>query len=139
MGLLAIYRVGGHIPTPGIDNARTLIHVCSRPSREARSWGTWTCSRGATSERFTVFALGIMPYITASIILQLFTVIWPYLEKLSKEGEAGRRKITQWTRYGTVMLSFIQSFGVAKWLENGELDGRVWGRSCGIRGSGSSS
>jgi preprotein translocase subunit SecY len=72
---------------------------------------------GGNFRRFTIFALGIMPYITASIILQLLTVVWPYLEKLSKEGEAGRRKITQWTRYGTVLLSVIQSLGVAWWLQ----------------------
>ena len=64
-----------------------------------------------------MFALGIMPYITASIILQLLTVVWPYLEKLSKEGELGRRKITQWTRYGTVLISIIQGTGIAIWLE----------------------
>ena len=115
LGLLAIYRVGGHIPTPGIDNA-ALLRLFE--SSAGSILGYVDLFAGGNFKRFTVFALGIRPYITASIILQLFTVIWPYLEKLSKEGEAGRRKITQWTRYGTVMLSFIQAFGVAKWLES---------------------
>jgi preprotein translocase subunit SecY len=115
LGLLAVYRIGGHIPTPGIDNA-ALLRLFEQQGGSIL--GYVDLFAGGNFKRFTVFALGIMPYITASIILQLFTVIWPYLEKLSKEGEAGRRKITQWTRYGTVMLSFIQSFGVAKWLES---------------------
>ncbi len=115
LGLLAIYRVGGHIPTPGIDNA-ALLRLFE--TQAGSILGYVDLFAGGNFKRFTVFALGIMPYITASIILQLFTVIWPYLEKLSKEGEAGRRKITQWTRYGTVILSFIQAFGVAKWLES---------------------
>ena len=72
---------------------------------------------GGNLAKVTIFALGIMPYITASIILQLLTVVWPYLEKLSKEGELGRRKITQYTRYGTVLLSVVQSFGIAVYLE----------------------
>ena len=72
---------------------------------------------GGNLSRVTVFALGIMPYISASIILQLLTVVWPYLEKLSKEGELGRRKITQYTRYGTVLLSIVQSLGIAVYLE----------------------
>jgi len=115
LGLLAIYRIGGHIPTPGIDNA-ALLRLFE--SQAGSILGYVDLFAGGNFKRFTVFALGIMPYITASIILQLFTVIWPYLEKLSKEGEAGRRKITQWTRYGTVILSFIQSLGVAFWLES---------------------
>ena len=114
LGLLAVYRVGGHIPTPGIDNA-ALLRLFEQSGGSVL--GYVDLFAGGNFRRFTIFALGIMPYITASIILQLLTVIWPYLEKLSKEGEAGRRKITQWTRYGTVMLSFIQSFGIAKWLE----------------------
>jgi preprotein translocase subunit SecY len=115
LGLLAVYRIGGHIPTPGIDNA-ALIRLFEQQAGSIL--GYVDLFAGGNFKRFTIFALGIMPYITASIILQLFTVIWPYLEKLSKEGEAGRRKITQWTRYGTVLLSFIQSLGVAIWLES---------------------
>jgi preprotein translocase subunit SecY len=115
LGLLAVYRIGGHIPTPGVDN-QALLRLFEQQSGSIL--GYVDLFAGGNFRRFTIFALGIMPYITASIILQLLTVVWPYLEKLSKEGEAGRRKITQWTRYGTVMLSFIQSFGIAKWLES---------------------
>lgn len=114
-GLLAVYRVGGHIPTPGIDNA-ALMRLFERQAGSIL--GYVDLFAGGNFRRFTIFALGIMPYITASIILQLLTVVWPYLEKLSKEGEAGRKKITQWTRYGTVLLSVIQSFGIAIWLES---------------------
>ncbi|HJQ96868.1 MAG TPA: preprotein translocase subunit SecY, partial [Candidatus Polarisedimenticolaceae bacterium] len=114
LGLLAVYRVGGHIPTPGIDNA-ALIRLFEQQGGSIL--GYVDLFAGGNFRRFTIFALGIMPYITASIILQLLTVVWPYLEKLSKEGEAGRRKITQWTRYGTVILSVIQSLGVAWWLQ----------------------
>ena len=115
LGLLAVYRIGGHIPTPGVDN-QALLRLFEQQS--GGILGYVDLFAGGNFRRFTIFALGIMPYITASIILQLLTVVWPYLEKLSKEGEAGRRKITQWTRYGTVLLSFIQSFGIAKWLES---------------------
>jgi preprotein translocase subunit SecY len=115
LGLLAIYRVGGHIPTPGIDNA-ALLRLFDQQAGSVL--GYVDLFAGGNFKRFTIFALGIMPYITASIILQLLTVVWPYLEKLSKEGEAGRRKITQWTRYGTVLLSFVQSLGVAWWLQS---------------------
>ncbi len=114
-GLLAVYRIGGHIPTPGIDNA-ALMRLFERQAGSIL--GYVDLFAGGNFRRFTIFALGIMPYITASIILQLLTVVWPYLEKLSKEGEAGRKKITQWTRYGTVLLSVIQSFGIAIWLES---------------------
>ena len=115
LGLLAVYRIGGHIPTPGIDH-----DALSRlfQSQGGSLLGYVDLFAGGNFRRFTIFALGIMPYITASIILQLLTVVWPYLEKLSKEGEAGRRKITQWTRYGTVILSLIQSLGVSWWLES---------------------
>ena len=86
---------------------------------DARLWsgGFLDIFSGGALRRLSVFALGIMPYITASIILQLLTVVWPYLEKLSKEGEMGRKKITQYTRYGTVLLSFVQATGIALWLE----------------------
>ncbi len=117
-GLLAVYRIGGHIPTPGIDN-QALIRLFERSAGSIL--GYVDLFAGGNFKRFTIFALGIMPYITASIILQLLTVVWPYLEKLSKEGEAGRRKITQWTRYGTVALSVIQSYGIALLAPVGEL------------------
>ncbi len=114
-GLLAVYRVGGHIPTPGIDN-QALLNFFQQQANTLL--GFVDLFSGGNFRRLTIFALGIMPYITASIILQLLTVVWPYLEKLSKEGEAGRKKITQYTRYGTVLLSIIQSFGIAMWLES---------------------
>src|SRR5476649_353664 len=113
-GLLAIYRVGSHIPTPGLD-ASALEEFFKASA--GGLLGFLDVFSGGALRRLSVFALGITPYITASIILQLLTVVWPYLEKLSKEGEMGRRKITQYTRYGTVILSIVQSLGVAFWLK----------------------
>jgi preprotein translocase subunit SecY len=112
--LLAVYRLGSHIPTPGVDPA--AIDAFFRSSGGSL-FGFLDIFSGGALRRLSVFALGIMPYISASIILQLLTVVWPYLEKLSKEGEMGRKKITQYTRYGTVLLSFIQASGIALWLE----------------------
>ncbi len=113
-GLLAVYRIGCHIPTPGID-PKALIEFMNAVQNTFLGFvNTFT---GGSLERVAVFALGIMPYITASIILQLLTVVVPYLEKLSKEGELGRKKITQYTRYGTVLVSIIQSTGIALFLE----------------------
>jgi preprotein translocase subunit SecY len=114
LGLLAVYRLGNHIPTPGI-NAQALIDFFEQ--NKANWFGLVDMFSGGNLAKVTVFALGIMPYISASIILQLLTVVWPYLEKLSKEGELGRRKITQYTRYGTVMLSIVQSLGISVYLE----------------------
>src|SRR6187397_987359 len=114
LGLLAVYRLGNHIPTPGI-NAKALIDFFEQ--NRANWFGLVDMFSGGNLAKVTVFALGIMPYISASIILQLLTVVWPYLEKLSKEGELGRRKITQYTRYGTVLLSIVQSMGIAVYLE----------------------
>jgi len=113
--LLAVYRIGAHVPTPGIDTQALAAFF-----EQARGslLGLFDMFAGGALSRLSVFALGIMPYISASIILQLLTVAVPYLEKLSKEGEAGRRKITQYTRYGTVLLSIIQGFGIAVGLEN---------------------
>jgi len=114
LAMLAVYRLGSHVPTPGI-NARALIDFFEQ-NRD--NWfGLVDMFSGGNLARVTVFALGIMPYISASIILQLLTVVWPYLEKLSKEGELGRRKITQYTRYGTVLLSIVQGLGIAVYLE----------------------
>jgi preprotein translocase subunit SecY len=113
--MLAVYRVGGHIPVPGI-NFQALESFFRQQG--GGILGFLDLFSGGNLRRLTVFALGIMPYISASIILQLLTVIWPYLEKLSKEGEVGRKKITQYTRYGTVVLSVIQSMGIAFWLES---------------------
>ncbi len=114
LALLAVYRLGGHIPTPGINTLRWEDFF----SRNSGSiFGFFDLFAGGNIRRLTIFALGIMPYITASIILQLLTVVVPTLEKLQKEGELGRRKITQWTRYLTVGLAIIQSFGIATGLQ----------------------
>jgi preprotein translocase subunit SecY len=113
--LLAVYRIGTHIPTPGVDPKALLDFM--QQAQQGTVFGFVNTFTGGSLKRVAVFALGIMPYITASIILQLLTVVWPYLEKLSKEGELGRRKITQYTRYGTVAISIIQSTGIAVWLQ----------------------
>jgi preprotein translocase subunit SecY len=110
LALLGVYRIGAHIPTPGIDSA-ALENFFSQAA--GTLFGFLDLFTGGNFRRLTIFALGIMPYITASIILQLLTVVWPYLEKLSKEGELGRRKITTYTRYLTVVLSAVQSAGIA--------------------------
>lgn len=110
LGLLAVYRLGGHIPTPGI-NADMLAQYFQQNA--GSSLGLVDLFTGGSLRRLTIFALGIMPYITASIIFQLLTVIYEPLAKLQKEGEVGRRKITQWTRYVTVLLAIVQSFAIA--------------------------
>ncbi len=117
LAMLAVYRLGGHIPTPGID-ANRLQEFFNQNS--GGIFGFIDLFSGGMLRRLTIFALGIMPYITASIILQLLTVVVPTLEKLQKEGELGRRKITQWTRYLTVILALMQSFGIALTLEKSE-------------------
>jgi preprotein translocase subunit SecY len=114
LGLLGVYRLGHVIPTPGVN--RAAIDELAR-SMQGNLFGLYDMFSGGSLSRATIFALGIMPYISASIILQLLTVVWPYLEKLSKEGELGRRKITQYTRYGTIFLSVVQSLGYAFYLE----------------------
>src|SRR5216684_4139508 len=114
LGLLAVFAVGRHVPTPGI-NAAALQELFKQTQNQL--FGLYDMFTGQSLSRMAVFALGIMPYISASIILQLLTVVWPYLEKLSKEGELGKRKITQYTRYGTVALSIVQSLGIAVYLE----------------------
>jgi preprotein translocase subunit SecY len=110
LALLAVYRIGAHIPTPGIDSEALANFFANN---QGTVFGFLDLFSGGNFRRLTIFALGIMPYITASIILQLLTVVWPYLEKLSKEGELGRRKITTYTRYLTVVLSAVQSAGIA--------------------------
>jgi preprotein translocase subunit SecY len=112
--LLIVYRIGVHVPTPGID-AVALASFFARA--KGTLLGLFDMFSGGALERLSVFALGIMPYISASIILQLLTVVIPHLERLSKEGEQGRKKITQYTRYGTVLLSIIQGFGISIGLE----------------------
>ncbi len=120
--VLAVYRLGAHIPTPGVDPA--AISAFFKASAGSL-FGYLDIFSGGALRRLSVFALGIMPYISSSIILQLLTVVWPYLEKLSKEGEMGRKKITQYTRYGTVLLAFIQASGIALWLEKQVAPGGV--------------
>ncbi|HEV3141377.1 MAG TPA: preprotein translocase subunit SecY [Vicinamibacterales bacterium] len=114
LGLLGVYRVGHHITVPGVN-----ISALNELARQLQGtmFGLYDMFSGGNLSKVTIFALGIMPYISASIILQLLTVVWPYLEKLSKEGELGRRKITQYTRYGTILLSVVQSAGIALFLE----------------------
>ena len=117
LAMLAIYRLGGFIPTPGVDALRFEEFV----KQNAGSFlGFIDLFSGGTFRRFAIFALGIMPYITASIILQLLTVVIPTLEKLQKEGELGRRKITQWTRYLTVGLALMQSAAIAGMLQSSQ-------------------
>ncbi len=112
--LLGVYRIGVYIPTPGIDNVALLAFF---DQAKGTMFGLMDMFAGGAFSNFSIFALGIMPYISASIILQLLTIAVPHLERLSKEGESGRRKITQYTRYGTVVLSLIQGFGIAFGLQ----------------------
>jgi preprotein translocase subunit SecY len=114
LGMLAVYRVGSFIPTPGVNRA-----ALAEMARQLQNtmFGLYDMFTGGQLSQITIFALGVMPYISASIILQLLTVVWPYLERLSKEGELGRRKITQYTRYLTLVLAIVQSMGIAIWLE----------------------
>ncbi|MCP5240101.1 MAG: preprotein translocase subunit SecY [Zoogloeaceae bacterium] len=115
LGALIVYRIGAHIPVPGIDPDQ-LAQLFQ--SQQGGILGVFNLFSGGALSRFTIFALGIMPYISASIIMQLMTVASPQLEALKKEGEAGRRKITQYTRYGTVALALFQAFGIAVALES---------------------
>jgi len=115
LALLVVYRVGVHVPTPGIDGAALATFFAGK---KGTLLGLFDMFSGGALERLSVFALGIMPYISASIILQLLTVTIPHLERLSKEGEQGRKKITQYTRYGTILLSVIQGFGISVGLES---------------------
>jgi preprotein translocase subunit SecY len=115
LALLAVYRIGAHIPTPGI-NVTELERIFSQSAGSVL--GIFDLFSGGNFRRLTIFALGIMPYITSSIILQLMTVVFPYLERLQKEGELGRRKITQYTRYLTIVLSIIQSLTIAGTLQS---------------------
>lgn len=112
--LLAVYRIGAQIPNPGISEA-ALAEFWEQ--QKGTIFGMLDLFTGRGMSRMTIFALGIMPYISSSIILQLLQVVWPYLERLSKEGELGRKKITQYTRYGTLFICAIQSFGISLFLE----------------------
>ena len=114
LGILAVYRVGAHIPTPGIDGL-ALAEIFEQA--RGTILGFFDMFSGGALSRLTIFALGIMPYISASIILQLLTIVSPHLARLKKEGEQGQKKITQYTRYGTVVLSMIQASGISVGLE----------------------
>lgn len=114
LGALVVYRIGAHIPVPGIDPVQLAALF---KQNEGGILGMFNMFSGGALSRFTVFALGIMPYISASIIMQLASIVSPQLEALKKEGEAGRRKITQYTRYFTVALALFQAFGIAVALE----------------------
>ncbi len=120
LGMLVVYRLGAHIPVPGID-ATVLAQFFSQA--QGSLLGLFDMFSGGALSRLTIFALGIMPYISAAIIIQLMTVVSPTLEQLKKEGEAGRRKITQYTRYGTVGLALFQGFGMAIGLESFSVNG----------------
>ncbi len=115
LAFLIVYRVGVHVPVPGIDSIALASFFAKA---KGTLLGLFDMFSGGAFEKLSVFALGIMPYISASIILQLLTVVIPHLERLSKEGEQGRKKITQYTRYGTVFLSMIQGFGISVGLES---------------------
>ena len=115
LALLGVYRVGGVIPTPGV-NSEALAILADQTSNTM--FGLYNMFSGGNLSKVTIFALGIMPYISSSIILQLLTVVWPYLERISKEGELGRRKITQYTRYLTCVLAVVQALSIAIWLES---------------------
>ena len=115
LAILFVFRLGAHIPTPGIDGAALTAFFEAQQGSILRFFDMFT---GGALARLTVFALGVMPYISASIIMQLLTVVFPYLERLSKEGEAGRKKITIYTRYGTIVLSLVQAYGISAGLES---------------------
>src|ERR1700675_3858833 len=130
LSMLAIYRLGGHIPTPGINGDKLAQFF---EQNRGTVLGFVDLFSGGNLRRLTIFALGIMPYITASIILQLMVVVWPYLERLQKEGELGRRKITQYTRYLTIILSLFQSFTIAKTLQLQNMNGEALVYHPGVR------
>src|SRR5689334_16757837 len=114
LGLLAVYRIGGHIPIPGVDSQLFSQYI---DQNRGTLLGFVDLFSGGQFRRMTIFALGIMPYITSSIILQLLTVVYEPLARLQKEGELGRKKITTWTRYLTLGLSAVQSLGIAYSLQ----------------------
>ena len=115
LAMLAVYRIGVHVPTPGIDGPAVLEFF---QSQSRGIFGLFNTFTGGALSQFSVFALGIMPYISSSIIFQLLTSAIPYLESLKKEGEHGRRKINQYTRYATVLLAIVQGYGISQWLDS---------------------
>ena len=115
LGILIVYRIGGHVPTPGID-PKALGEFFSQA--QGSLFGLYDMFVGGAFSKATIFSLGIMPYISASIIIQLMGSVIPYFQKLQKEGEEGRRKITQYTRYGTVLIAALQAMGTSVFLES---------------------
>lgn len=115
LAALIVFRIGSHIPLPGVDKGSLASFFENMSGTVFQLFDMFT---GSNFSQATIFSLGIMPYITSSIVLQLFTAVVPALEKLKKEGESGRRKITQYTRYGTALLAMVQGFGIAMWLES---------------------
>lgn len=120
LAMLVIYRLGVHVPTPGIDG-RTVFQFFQNQGGILGLFNTFT---GGALNQFSIFALGIMPYISSSIIFQLLTAVVPALEQIKKEGEPGRRKITQYTRYGTVVLAIVQGLAISSWLMNSNFEGK---------------
>ncbi len=118
--MLAVYRFGVHIPTPGVDGSTVLKFF----QNQGGIFGLFNTFTGGALNQFSVFALGIMPYISSSIIFQLLTAVIPYFEQLKKEGETGRKKITQYTRYGTVVLAVVQGLAISSWLMREAFEGR---------------
>ncbi len=119
LGMLAIYRLGVHVPTPGVDGQTVLKFFQTKGG----IFGLFNTFTGGALNQFSVFALGIMPYISSSIIFQLLQAVVPYLEQLKKEGEHGRKRITQMTRYGTVVLALVQGYAISSWLLNSNFEG----------------
>ena len=113
--MLAVYRIGIHIPTPGVDGAALQQLFVNM---KGTIFGWFNLFSGGALERFSILALGVVPYISSSIIFQLLTVVWPYFHDLQKEGDQGRKRITQYTRYGTVLICLVQGFGIATTLEH---------------------
>jgi len=115
LAMLAVYRIGVHVPVPGVDaeSLKALFDTAGKGT----IFGVFNLFSGGALERFSIFALGVMPYISSSIIFQLLTVVWPYLHDLQKEGDQGRKKITQYTRYATILLAIVQGYGIATGLE----------------------
>src|SRR6185503_2520615 len=119
LGIIAVYRVGCYIPTPGVNGAM-LAEFFERVNTTTGGsvFDIMNMFSGGALEKLTLFSLGIMPYISSSIIMQLLTAVFPALEKIAKEGQAGYQKINQYTRYGTLILAAVQSYFIALWLES---------------------
>ncbi len=120
LAMLAIYRLGVHVPTPGVDGQAVLGFF----QNQGGIFGLFNTFTGGALNQFSIFALGIMPYISSSIIFQLLTAVVPALEQIKKEGEPGRKKITQYTRYGTVVLAVVQGYAISSWLMSSNFENR---------------